>query len=172
MVDRLLTWARRNTRRAVALALAPGLVMLAVDAGIGHFMGHEIESSLQYVPVIYGGLGFLVLCVVVWPKVRSPFAWSARILGALGVVVGLAGTFLHLQSLMKELDGNYSWPSIEGGLSVAPPVFAPLAFVGVGALLFLLPSTRLMIRFRVGRIAGGTEARRPVALPSTHKKVG
>jgi hypothetical protein len=169
MLDRLVTWARRHSRRAVALAVAPGLVMLAVDAAIGHFAGKDFENALQFVPVIYGLVAFVVLAIVVWPKTRGPFEWGARILGAMGVVVGLTGTVLHLSALVEELKGEYSWSSIEGGLSVAPPVFAPLAFAGIGALLFFLPSTRLLIRIRIGA-PRSTPRREPVRLSDAARK--
>ncbi|HYX90122.1 MAG TPA: hypothetical protein VE782_01065, partial [Myxococcaceae bacterium] len=99
---------------------------------------------------VYGVIAFIALAIVVWPRTRGPFAWTARIFGASGVLVGLTGTVLHLRALISELKGDYTWPSLEGGLSVAPPVFAPLAFAGVGALLFFLPSARVLIRIRIG----------------------
>jgi hypothetical protein len=150
MLHRLVSWTRRNTRRAVALALALGLAMLAVDAAIGHFAGKDFDNRLQLIPVIYGALGFVVLLVVVWPTARAPFAWSARLLGVAGVLVGLAGAGFHLNALLNELEGEYSWSALEGGLSLAPPVFAPLGFAAIGALLWLLPSPRLLLRLRIG----------------------
>src|SRR5918996_1103193 len=90
MLHALASWARRNTRRALALAVAPGLA------------------------------------------------------------VGLTGTWFHFTALGREL-GDYSWPAIEGGLSVAPPAFAPLGFAAVGVLLWLLPRPRLLLRLRIGR---------------------
>jgi hypothetical protein len=124
--------------------------MLAVDAAIGHFAGKDFDNPLQFIPVVYGVIAFIALAIVVWPRTRGPFAWTARIFGASGVLVGLTGTVLHLRALISELKGDYTWPSLEGGLSVAPPVFAPLAFAGVGALLFFLPSARVLIRIRIG----------------------
>jgi hypothetical protein len=151
MLHALASWARRNTRRALALAVAPGLAMLAVDAAIGHFAGSDFDNRLQLIPVLYGMLGFVVLPIVVWPKAHAPFAWAARVLGAAGVAVGLTRTWFHFTALGSELKGDYSWPAIEGGLSVAPPAFAPLGFAAVGVLLWLLPSPRLLLRLRIGR---------------------
>lgn len=157
-----IDWARRNTRRAVALALAPGLAMLAIDAAIGHFAGKvDFDNWLQFIPVVYGALAFASLPIAVWPATDGPFAWCARLLGAAGVVVGLTGTILHLDALLEELKGEYSWSSVEGGLSVAPPVFAPLAFAGVGLLLWLLPSTRLVLRVRGGLRRSSSAPRLP-----------
>jgi hypothetical protein len=164
MLNKVLTWARQNSRRAVALAVAPGLLMLGVDAAISHFAGKDFDNPVQFVPVVYGVVAFVALAIVVWPKTRGPFAWTARILGVGGVLVGLTGTVLHLSALFEELKGEYTWPSLEGGLSVAPPMFAPLGFAGIGALLFFLPSARLLIRVRIGK-PRPSRPREPVSLP-------
>jgi hypothetical protein len=164
MLDELLTWARQNSRRVVALAVAPGLLMLAVDAAISHFAGKDFDNPVQFVPVVYGVVAFVALAIVVWPKTRGPFAWTARILGAAGVLVGITGAVLHLSALFEELKGEYTWPSLEGALSVAPPMFAPLGFAGIGALLFFLPSARLLIRIRIGTHRPSRE-REPLPVP-------
>lgn len=151
MIGDLLLWARRNSRKAIAVAVAPGLLLLAVDAAIAHFaVSGEYGNELQYPPIIYGVLGFLITMVVVLPKARAPFAWAMRFLGVVGVLVGLGGTGLHVAELIELLEGDYSWANIQGTIGTAPPVFAPMAFTGIGALLFLLPSSLLYIRLNVG----------------------
>lgn len=150
MLGRLLLWARRNSRKAIALAVAPGLLALAFDAAVSHFAGKDFDNKLQVVPVVYGVLGAVVMSLLCIPKSRGVFAWTARIVGALGVLVGVTGSVFHMLRLFKELGGHYSASAWEGALSVAPPLLAPLGFAGVGALLFLLPSRMLLLRLRVG----------------------
>jgi hypothetical protein len=150
MFGRLLLWARRNSRKAVALALAPGLLALAFDAAVAHWAGKDFDNRMQAVPVVHGVVGFVLMTLVCLPKSRAVFAWTARLVGGSGVVIGLVGTVLHCRELFEELQGQYTAASLEGALSVAPPLLAPLGFAGVGAVLFLLPSAKLLLRLRVG----------------------
>jgi hypothetical protein len=151
MLGRLLLWVRRNSRKAVALALAPGLVALAFDAAIGHWAGKDFDNRIQAIPVLYGLIGFVLMTSVCIPRSRAVFAWTARLVGGAGVLIGLVGTVLHSLALLEELQGQYTLASFEGAFSVAPPLLAPLGFTGVGAVMFLLPSARLLLRLRVGR---------------------
>ncbi|ATB32154.1 hypothetical protein [Melittangium boletus] len=156
MFGRLLLWARRNSRRALALLLAPGLVALAFDAAVAHWAGKDFDNRLQAIPVVYGGVGCLLMMAVCVPRSRAVFAWTARLVGVAGVLIGLAGTVFHVLQWWEELGGEYSAASLEGAFSVAPPLLAPLGFSGLGALLFFLPSTKLLLRLRVGSpISGG-----------------
>ncbi|MDC0714549.1 hypothetical protein POL68_39240 [Stigmatella sp. ncwal1] len=150
MLGPLLLWVRRNSRKALALALAPGLVALAFDSAVSHWAGKDFDNRLQAVPVVYGVIGFILLTAVCIPKSRTVFAWTARFVGGAGVLVGAVGTYIHAAAFLKELGGDYSAANLEGALSVAPPLLAPLSFVGVGALLVLLPSAKLLLRLRVG----------------------
>jgi hypothetical protein len=171
MIGRLLLWARRNSRKALAFAVAPGLVALAFDAAIAHWAGKDFDNKLQAVPVVYGLVGFVFVSIACIPRSRALFAWTARLIGGTGVLVGLAGTGIHLAAFIKELGGQYSAASFEGAFSVAPPLLAPLGFAGVGALLFFLPSARLLFRLRVGSVP--SSAGRPLAnleAPSTQAR--
>ena len=150
MVGRLLLWVRRNSRRAFALALAPGLLALAFDAAVAHWAGKDFDNRVQAIPVVYGVVGCVLMMAVCVPRSRALFAWTARLVGAVGVITGVAGTVFHLLKWWEELGGEYSAASLEGAFSVAPPLLAPLGFAGVGALLFFLPSARLLLRLRVG----------------------
>jgi hypothetical protein len=153
MFNHLFAWIRRNTRKAVALAIGPGLLFLALDAGIAHFVGHEASSpALQRVPVYYGMAAALLLVIAAFPRSRMFFAVVARTAGVVGVAVGLAGTWFHIAALLKDMDGTYDWATLQGSLSTTPPVFAPLAFSGIGALIFVLASPKLLLRYRVGKV--------------------
>ncbi|MBX5480827.1 MAG: hypothetical protein IRZ16_03095 [Myxococcaceae bacterium] len=172
MIGRLLLWARRNSRKAIALAILPGLILLGADAWIAHFVGVDSDNLLQWIPVIYSALGLVLLIVAVVPKSRAFFAWVARIVGALGVVTGLAGTVLHLVALKTALDGDYSWANLQGTLHDSPPVGAPLGFAGIGAVVFLLPSAKLLLRLKVGKPSSASTAAAPVVPLDEQRKVG
>jgi hypothetical protein len=157
MFSHLFAWIRRNTRKAVALAIGPGLLFLALDAGISHFVGKDDSTPMQYVPVYYGMLGALLLIIAAFPRSRTFFAVMARLVGVAGVVVGLLGTWFHIHALLEDMKGTYDWPTLQGSLATTPPVFAPLAFAGVGALIFALASPKLLLRYRIGKSGkGGT----------------
>lgn len=151
MLGKPMLWVRRNTRKAVALAIAPGLLLLAVDAWIGHFAGGRGESQIQSAPIVYGVLGMLALLVAALPRSFRPFAVVARAVGVLGVLVGVGGTALHVKATVKLLEGDLSWSNVQSVLPDAPPIFAPLAFAGIGAIVYVLASRKLLLRARVGR---------------------
>lgn len=179
MIGSILLWVRRNTRKVVALAIAPGLVLLAIDANIAHFMGGRgsedaFLNQMQSVPIVYSIAAAVLIGVLVLPLLRrSVFAWGMRILGVLGVLVGLGGTVFHLIEAVELLGGDYSWANMQGTLPDAPPPFAPLAFTGIGGLLAILPSTRLLLRLKVGAPQPATGAPVvPLADDERQKKVG
>lgn len=165
MFGRLLLWVRRNSRKAIALVLAPGLIALAFDAAVAHWAGKDMDNRLQAVPVVYGLVGALLVMAVCLPRSRAVFAWTSRGVGAVGVLVGLVGTGVHTASFFKELAGQYTLSGLEGAFSVAPPLLAPLGFTGLGAILLLLPSARLLLRLKVGSppaSVGSTSTHLPV----------
>lgn len=136
MINKLL---QMDVKRLFALAIAPGLLALGVDAWISHFAGKEGEG-LQWVPVIFAPIGMVVAAA--WGAVRLPpsvFRWGMTALGLACVAVGLWGTWLHMGIIWADLaDETLSWPSIQGALGAGPPLFAPLAFAGVGGLIALV----------------------------------
>ncbi len=157
-MGKLLLWVRRNSRRAAALALAPGLLVLAGDAWVEHYLGREGENPLQFVPVGYGVAAFALLALIVWPRRRAVFTWGTRFVGAAGVGVGLWGAYLHFGILVADVDGKWTteegglnWNVLEGAVEYAPPLVAPLSFAALGGLLLVLTWSRLSLRVRVGQ---------------------
>jgi hypothetical protein len=149
MLAPLIIYLHRHTRRALALALAPALLLLAVEAAVAHFAGKEAEGPAQWLPVGYGALGAVLVAWAALPRTsRQAFGVGCRVLGAVGALVGLLGLGLHLWALGAELGGEYSWPALQGALASAPPLFAPAAFIGVGLALWVVGSPRVLIRLR------------------------
>jgi hypothetical protein len=177
MSSRLGTWARENTRQALAAVLAPALLVLAVDVGIAHFAGTGNDQLCQYAPVWYGIVGFAVLLTVALPGI-SPriFTIALRAVGALGLFVGMVGTGQHATRFFAELEGKYTLAQLEGALSTSPPLFAPAAFLGLGAALIVLASPRLTIRFgAAGARPGAGDPALSTSEPgaeSTMRKIG
>lgn len=159
-----------DVKRLFALAIGPGLLALGVDAWIAHFAGKEGEG-LQWVPVYFAPIGMLI--AMAWGAVRMPprvFRWGLTLLGVACVVVGLWGTGLHMKVIWADLaDETLNFASISGALGMGPPLFAPLAFAGVGALIAFVAQpildVRLMFRPKAVIVAGaasdtGREQRR------------
>jgi hypothetical protein len=144
-------WLRRNSRRAIGLVLAPGLVILAFDAGVGHFAEKAGSNPLQYVPVFYGVIGGVLLLVTcVFKFSRRLFAISMRVIGGVSVLVGAVGTVYHVIGLVGDIqDKGFDAEGLEKALNEAPPTFAPMAFVGLGVILWMLASRNVLIRFRL-----------------------
>ncbi len=150
MGNGLLLWVRRNSARAVALLLAPGIAVLALDAFIEHYAGRSGEDPLQAVPVGYGAAAFFVLTLCCLVRPRAAFVWGARVVGAAGVVVGVWGAALHAKLFFEDLGGKWTMNTVEGALDIAPPLIAPLAFALVGGALIALTWSKLVLRIEVG----------------------
>jgi hypothetical protein len=142
-----------RTKKLLTLGLAPAFFMLALDAAIAHFAGKDVSHQAQWIPVGFGIAGGVGLGLV--GLLRSSqrgfqiqrMVW--RGIGGLSMAVGGAGMTFHLIPLAKDLaDEPFSLAALEGALSVAPPLFAPGAFVALGALLIGLASSRLLVRLR------------------------
>ncbi len=150
MATQLLSWCRKEAKRVAAIALALALPSLAFDAAIGHFAGKSNDHWGQWVPIWFAPPATLLLLIFSLPKVALPkFRLVMRIGGVLTAAVGVAGTVFHLLATLREI-GQEAWtlPTLEGALSVAPPLLAPGAFVGIGAVLWMLGHPRLVLLLR------------------------
>lgn len=138
-----------DAKRLFALAIGPGLLFLGVDAYISHFCGKDGEG-LQWVPVYFAPIAMVL--TVIWGAARLPpgaFRWGLTLVGLASTVVGLWGTVLHLRVILEDLsDETVNWASIQGALGSGPPVFAPLAFAGVGMAIALVAQPIIDIRLR------------------------
>ncbi len=141
-------FAALDAKRVATLLLGPGFLMLGADAWIGHLAGKdEVESPLQWVPVFFAPAAAVLLVAWALPALNSGlFRGGLFVVGLLGVLTGAAGTFFHAGKLREDLaDETLTWPAVQGALALAPPLFAPLAFLGVGALLCLLSHPRVLV---------------------------
>ncbi len=140
-----------TAKRAISIALGPGILAIGVDAWIAHLVGKPLSHPAQYVPIAYAPIATLLVLAVAVPKLsEAVFTWTMRAMGALGVLIGIAGTWFHLRWLLGQLEGPITQEALEELLPVAPPLFAPAAFAGLGLLLVALGSRSLLIRFQIG----------------------
>jgi hypothetical protein len=138
-----------NAQRAIALAIGPGLVAIGLDAAISHIAGRrELVLPAQYIPVLFAPAACLALIAFAVPRLGPAlFGFAVRAVGVAGIAVGLLGTGFHVRALLRLLEGSpLSLDGLEAALAVAPPLFAPGAFVGIGAVLWMIGNPSLVIR--------------------------
>lgn len=140
-----------DPHRIAALALATGLAVMGLDAAISHFAANPFPQPAQYVPVVYGLAAFVALSAVALSDRAQPyFRTILRWLGGSSMFVGAVGTAFHLRGLGRLLESGASrWADLEAALAVAPPLFAPGAFVALGGLVWLLGNRRFQLAFAV-----------------------
>ncbi|MFL5318183.1 MAG: hypothetical protein ACJ790_00905 [Myxococcaceae bacterium] len=153
-----------DAKRLFALAIGPGILALGVDAWISHFCGKDGEG-LQWVPVLFAPVGMLI--AIAWGAVRMKpraFRWGMTLLGLASTVVGLWGTVLHMKAIWADLaDETINWASIQGALGSGPPLFAPMAFAGIGMIIALIAQPLIQIRLGGAVTAEKNEAPTPAA---------
>lgn len=122
---------RHRREWLVELFVAFNLAFLAVDIYIAH-AANDFANVLEWIPVYFSAFVPLLLVpgIVTGRFRRGAFRWLGLIVGALAILVGVVGMFLHLESAFFELFTLKS-------LVYSAPFVAPLAYAGVGLLLLL-----------------------------------
>ncbi len=120
--------------QAMLIMAAFNLVMLGVDSFLAHGLNLTIRAR-EWIPIVFGVVGGLTLFVAGLIALRNRL-WASRlatIVFFLSVVVGVLGSYFHFV--------RGTLPSAPPGQQVsvylliwAPPIFAPLAFAGIGFL--------------------------------------
>ena len=150
---------RFGVKRFLALALAPGFVALAADVAADHLADQTVEHPAQITGAVTPLLCAVLLLVLavsrLGPAGFRRLSWTTAVLSSL---TGLVGTWFHVVALLDGLGEELSWADLLETLTVTPPVFAPAAFVGLGALLFALGSERVGITVEVRAPAEAPEA--------------
>jgi hypothetical protein len=143
-------FAHLDAKRALALVLGPSAAAIGGDAAIAHFAGRDMAHPAQLLPVLVAPLACLALMAVAAP--RLPGQWfrrGARAVGAVLAALGMVGTGFHGRALARLLEGSpRTWENLKTALAVAPPLFAPGAFIMLGALVFVLGSPRVRIELQ------------------------
>ena len=115
------------------LFVASNLAVLAADIVLAHSV-NQFRKPAEYIPLYFSAGAPFVLLAGALARWRSGFhaAWRdlGLLIGALAVVVGLAGVLYHLQS-------SFFAERTLRSLTYAAPFAAPLAYAGLGFLLIL-----------------------------------
>jgi hypothetical protein len=133
-------FAGLGVRRKVVLAAAGGLMTLWLEAFVGHVAGNPHVRWEQFIPLVYGAVAVVALSVAaLMPGPRPALDRLVTVVGAVGIGVGLAGTFFHGRAFVGNMAGEtVTAHHVLRALSIGPPLFAPAAFAGVGLLLVVL----------------------------------
>ena len=123
------------SRDQAMLAMAAfNLIMLGVDSFLAHGLNLTILPR-EWIPIVFGIVGGITLFIagVIAIRKRNLASWLATIVFVLSMVVGVLGAYFHFV--------RGTLPSAAPGEQVsvylliwAPPIFAPLAFAGIGFL--------------------------------------
>jgi hypothetical protein len=131
-----------SARRKVLLFLFPGMLTLVWDAFFAHwsFAKAAMPHWTQYIPVIYGVLAFVALAVAtLLPMAEKASVRICQATGVVGLFVGAGGIYFHGMNLLESLEGEtMSFATIGKAVKLAPPIFAPAAFAGIGLLIICL----------------------------------
>jgi hypothetical protein len=115
------------------LFVASNLAVLAADIVLAHSV-NQFRKPAEYIPLYFSAAAPIVLLAGAVARWRGHFhaAWRdlGLLVGALAVLVGLAGVLYHLQS-------SFFADRTLRSLTYAAPFAAPLAYAGLGFLLIL-----------------------------------
>lgn len=113
------------------LFVASNLAVLAGDIVLAHSV-NQFRKPAEYIPLFFSAAAPPLMLAAVLAKWRWRFhqAWrdTGLLVGALSVLVGLAGVLYHLQS-------SFFADRTLRSLTYAAPFAAPLAYTGLGFLL-------------------------------------
>jgi hypothetical protein len=130
--DPRLRWAH-DTQLWVEIFATANLGILAGDIYVAHSV-NQFHKSAEYIPFYFSiaGAAVLAVCILLRWVFRFDAPWRdiGYLVGALSVVVGLAGVVYHLESRFF-LDRTLK------SLTYAAPFAAPLAYTGLGFLLLM-----------------------------------
>ncbi len=134
-------------KRLAALILAPSFLALGFDAAVSHLADKPMADAFQLVPIALAPIGFLgLMTFALWPD-SAIGRWISRIVGTLSLLVGLAGTGLHLKAFVFNMEGHEFTPTdLQSVLALSPPAFAPGAYLAIGLVVLALSVASVRIR--------------------------
>lgn len=107
------------------------LAFLTFDIYLAHSV-NEFRRSAEYIPLVFSMLGPAILAMALFCAGRLERIWrfAGYIVGGSGIVIGLTGVILHLDSL-------FFYERTIKSLTYSAPFAAPLAYTGIGFLIVL-----------------------------------
>lgn len=126
--------SRVRPRAAVELFVLGNLAFLAVDVWVAHSY-NDFAHAAEWIPFYFSLASPVVLAVALWLGGLAedrPGAgrWLGLALGAVSVVIGIAGMVFHLES-------TFFARATLANLVYTAPFAAPLAYAGLGFILIL-----------------------------------
>jgi hypothetical protein len=115
---------------AVELFIWSNLAFLGVDIALAHAENGYARAE-EWLPLGFSAIAVVLLLPALFgAKLRDKTRWLALFVGAMAILIGVAGMIYHLSSAFFEAQTL-------ANLVYAAPFVAPLAYVGVGLLLLL-----------------------------------
>ncbi len=114
------------------------LAVMEIAMGVEIYTGHKISGTIvpnEWIPIIYGPLAgiLLILAGLIARRNRPPATVIATLTFLGSILVGLLGTYFHLQRAI--IPGAPAGQQISMDLLIwAPPIIAPLMFALIGVL--------------------------------------
>jgi hypothetical protein len=125
-----LPWSR-DRRLWVELFVLANFAALILDVFLAH-SENQFRREAEYIPLYFSIAATLALLVILPLRHRWPAVWRdvGHLVGWTGVLVGVAGVILHL-------DSRFFYERTIRSLTYAAPFAAPLAYAGLGFLLLV-----------------------------------
>jgi len=109
-------------------------VMLGIDMALLH-LGYRHYHFIAVLPIAFCGVAAVVSLLTTFSRWLRRQAW---VLGVLAMVVGMVGTYIHLEIAFANLNG-LAWNVVLERLVFDPrPPLAPAALAGTGLVLLLV----------------------------------
>jgi hypothetical protein len=129
-------WLQRwfgDLRLLVEVFVFINLAFLTLDIYLAHST-NDFHRRTEYIPLYYSAVAPLLLLIGLIARERFGYAAVWRdlgyLVGWLGVLIGLTGVILHL-------DSRFFYDNTIKSLTYAAPFAAPLAYTGLGLLLIV-----------------------------------
>jgi hypothetical protein len=120
-----------DVRLLVEVFVLINLAFLTIDIYLAHST-NDFHRRSEYIPLYYSAVAPLLLFIGLVARERFGYSTVWRDLGYLvgwsGVLIGLTGVILHL-------DSRFFYDNTLKSLTYAAPFAAPLAYTGIGLLL-------------------------------------
>ena len=129
-------WLKRwfgDMRLLVEVFVLINLAFLTLDIYLAHST-NDFHRRSEYIPLYYSAVAPLLLLIGLIARERFDYSAVWRdlgyLVGWLGVLIGLTGVILHLES-------RFFYDNTIKSLTYAAPFAAPLAYTGLGLLLIV-----------------------------------
>ncbi len=121
-----------SPRRAAHLFVAANIPVLGLDIVVAH-MANDFADRIEWAPIVFSAVATPLLIPGALGSRRPFFAVVDRVIAVLSMLVGAAGMVFHLESGFFEVQTMHN-------LVYSAPFVAPLSYVGIGLLLWLVRS--------------------------------